>query len=366
MKKINLFVKYSVIYFISFLILIIIFANIIEVSNSTLLATAVSAIVLFAVSLYFIYMEIKKPIRKLYGFSSRLKLTGNENDPEFLREDIFDKKIEVLNEMLLELNNYLKKSVDTKEINDIGNELYSVSLRMMQELKTAKIFKVNRNEFLGNVAHELRTPIFAIQLSLETLLDGAIKDENVNMDFLKRAFNQTQRLKELVDDLISISKFETGIKMSKRYFNIGNMLGKTVDELKALAENKNIKFELKIADMNGVTVFGDEEKLQQVMVNLIDNAIKYTNKNGIIEVGMAVNEKDVKVYVQDTGIGIPKQDLPRIFERFYRVDKTRSRDVGGSGLGLSIVKHILEAHSSRIKVDSEENKGTRFEFILPR
>ncbi|MBK8551121.1 MAG: ATP-binding protein [Ignavibacteria bacterium] len=253
-----------------------------------------------------------------------------------------------------------------KEIFEIIEELYSISQRTLHELETAKIFKVNRNEFMGNVAHELRTPIFAIQLSLETLLDGAINDEKVNVDFLSRAFNQTKRLKSLVDDLISISKFETGVKMSKRYFGISNTIHKTIDELNALAKNKNISIEFDSSVANGVSVFGDEERLQQVLVNLIDNAIKYTSKEGFVRVTLDVKEKEVIVNIEDNGIGIPKKDLPRIFERFYRVDKTRSRDIGGSGLGLSIVKHILEAHSSQIKVESEESKGTKFEFSLKR
>lgn len=219
---------------------------------------------------------------------------------------------------------------------------------------------------MGNVAHELRTPIFAIQLSLETLLDGAVSDEKVNMDFLDRAFNQTKRLKSLVDDLISISKFETGLKMSKRYFGISNTITKTIDELKALAENKRVSLEFDPSIANGVTVFGDEERIKQVLVNLIDNAIKYTSIEGYVKVTLEVKEKEVSVNIQDNGIGIPQKDQPRIFERFYRVDKARSRDAGGSGLGLSIVKHILEAHSSSIKVESEENKGTRFAFNLKR
>jgi signal transduction histidine kinase len=117
---------------------------------------------------------------------------------------------------------------------------------------------------------------------------------------------------------------------------------------------------------NGVNVFGDEERMQQVLVNLIDNSIKYTHADGFVKVSLDVKEKDVTVHIEDNGIGIPKKDLPRIFERFYRVDKTRSRDIGGSGLGLSIVKHILEAHSSQIKVESEESKGTKIEFSLKR
>ncbi len=192
----------------------------------------------------------------------------------------FDKKISELNQLIEELDELKSGSVLNKEIFEITDEVYSIAQRTLYELDTAKVFKVNRNEFMGNVAHELRTPIFAIQLSLETLLDGAINDEKVNVDFLNRAFNQTKRLKSLVDDLISISKFETGVKMSKRYFGISNTINKTIDELRDLAENKNVSLEFDSSIANGVSVFGDEERLHQVMVNLIDNAIKYTSENG--------------------------------------------------------------------------------------
>jgi len=133
-----------------------------------------------------------------------------------------------------------------------------------------------------------------------------------------------------------------------------------------LPKQKKIILQFDPDSVNGVQIFGDEERLKQVLINLIDNAIKYTPEDGIIDVGVEVLEKEVIVKVKDSGIGIPEKDLPRIFERFYRVDKTRSRDVGGSGLGLSIVKHILEAHSSRITVESKENEGTKFEFNLKR
>jgi two-component system, OmpR family, phosphate regulon sensor histidine kinase PhoR len=361
MKKTSLLLKYSALYFISLLLIIIILAKLIDVTNITLFSIIIISILLYTVSLFFIYKEIILPVKNLYKFSKRLKHEG-ENEGK----NNFDYKIEELNDMLNELESHIRKSIKSKEISDVANELYSVTERTLFELKTAKLFKVNRNEFLGNVAHELRTPIFAIQLSLETLLDGAINDEKVNLDFLRKASNQTKRLKDLVDDLISISKFETGVKMSKRYFKIDNMLKKTIEELKPLADNKNILFEVDLNDTTGVSVFGDEERLNQVMVNLIDNAIKYTDENGRIKTGVLVNEKDVTVFIEDTGMGISKKNIARIFERFYRVDEARSRDVGGSGLGLSIVKHILEAHSSRIKVESELNKGTRIEFNLQR
>lgn len=361
MKRVSLLTKYTVLFLTAILLLFVFLSKIIDVSNETLFTVSIIAIFFFLFSFIFIYSEINNPLKKLFALSDKLKL--REDYDEF---DHFEKKINEMNEILDELNILKSGSMINKEIFQITNELYSVAQRTKFELETAKVYKINRNEFMGNVAHELRTPIFAIQLSLETLLDGAVSDEKVNMDFLDRAFNQTKRLKSLVDDLISISKFETGLKMSKRYFGISNTITKTIDELKALAENKRVSLEFDPSIANGVTVFGDEERIKQVLVNLIDNAIKYTSIEGFVKISLEVKEKEVSVNVQDNGIGIPQKDQPRIFERFYRVDKARSRDAGGSGLGLSIVKHILEAHSSSIKVESEENKGTKFAFNLKR
>lgn len=362
MKRVNLLTKYSVIFFAGFLILIIFLSKVFDVSNETLFTSIAVSLIIFVLSFIFIFKEVISPLKKIFSLSGKLKL--KEEDYEDFNH--FDKKINELNELLDDLNSLRSGSVLNKEIFGIISELHLIAQRTMHELETAKIFKVNRNEFMGNVAHELRTPIFAIQLSIETLLDGAITDEKVNVDFLNRAFNQTKRLKELVDDLIRISKFETGLKMSKRYFEISNIIVKTVDDLKTLTDNKKITLSYDPAVANTVSVFGDEERLQQVLVNLIDNSVKYTPEHGKIKVALDIKEKEVIVSVEDNGMGIPKKDLPRIFERFYRVDKTRSRDVGGSGLGLSIVKHILEAHSSQIRVASELNKGTKFEFSLKR
>lgn len=361
MKRFNLLTKYSVLFFTIFLLLFIFLSQVIDVSNETLITVSLISIFFFILSIVFIFTEIITPLKKLFAFSDKLKLRDDYDDI-----DHFEKKINEINTILDQLNELKSGSMVNKEMYQITDELYSVAQRTKFELETAKVFKINRNEFMGNVAHELRTPIFAIQLSLETLLDGAVNDEKVNIDFLDRAFNQTKRLKSLVDDLISISKFETGLKMSKRYFGISNTIIKTIDELKDLAENKNVSLEFDPSIANGVSVFGDEERLKQVLVNLIDNAIKYTSTEGFVKISLDVKEKEVFVNVQDNGIGIPKKDQPRIFERFYRVDKARSRDAGGSGLGLSIVKHILEAHSSSIKVESEENKGTKFMFSLKR
>jgi len=362
MRRLSIASKYSLIFSAAFLIVFIFLSKVVDVSNASLFTSSIFALLIYLISILFIIFEIKIPLNRLLKYSAKLRMNEDENESDY----DFNEKIEVLKELSEQFKNLKTGLMMSDELYKLTIELNSIVKRMLFEIETAKILKVNRNEFMGNVAHELRTPIFAIQLSLETLLDGAINDEKVNVDFLNRAFNQTQRLKELVNDLISISRFEVGVKMSKRYFEIANTVSKTADELKTLAEKKNIRLIADTAGAEGVRVFGDEENLQQVFTNLIDNAIKYTPEKGMVKLSLEVKEKEVVIIIEDNGIGIPSKDLKRIFERFYRVDKTRSREIGGSGLGLSIVKHILEAHSSQIKVESELNKGTKFEFSLNR
>jgi len=222
-----------------------------------------------------------------------------------------------------------------------------------------------RTEFLGNVSHELRTPIFAIQGFLETLLDGAINDPKVNRNFLEKAKTHTISLSNLLNDLIDISMIESGeMRLSFRYFFLNEFLSQIINELTPIAESKKIRIIFKPNEKD-LQVFGDKNKLKQVFINLIQNAIKYTDE-GTVEIILTAEEKNVKIIVRDSGIGIPEYDLSRIFERFYRVDKARSRAAGGTGLGLAIVKHIVEAHGSKVEVHSELYKGSEFSFRLKK
>ena len=331
-----------------------------KADSETILITIIVSATFYIGFVVFLKLEItskinylRKQIQKI-GESETIT-TGNN----------YEEKINGLNNILEELSAKEKFFKINNDVYELYVDIIFALKKLLNELNTAKIFKINRNEFLGNVTHELRTPIFAIQLSLETLLDGAVNDEKVNKDFLKRALNQTTRLTELVDDLIEISRLEAGTKISRRYFEINRFVFNIVNELLDLSQKNKVNI-LVDSEVNEKTqVFGDEERLKQVIVNLIDNAIKYTNEDGKIIIKIVKVDKEINISISDNGVGIPKEDLPRIFERFYRVDKTRSRDMGGSGLGLSIVKHILELHNSPIKVESEEGKGTRFEFNLP-
>ena len=222
-----------------------------------------------------------------------------------------------------------------------------------------------RSQFIANVSHELRTPIFAIQGYIETLLNGAIDDNNVNMHFLEKANQHTVSLSNLLNDLIDISMIESGeMRMSYRYFKINDLINQVIQENRKIAEDKNLEL-IYISSRDDLEVFGDKDKLRQVLVNLILNSIKYTEK-GKIEVLVEEVGKHAKIIVRDTGIGIPENYLDRIFERFFRIDKARSRSQGGTGLGLAIVKHIIEAHNSKVVVTSKEGEGSEFSFLLKK
>ncbi len=253
-----------------------------------------------------------------------------------------------------------------KAINEIG-EKQARDFAAMQKLERV------RSEFLANVSHELRTPIFAVQGFLETLLDGAVDDSNVNRDFLERAQGQAGRLNALLNDLIDISRIESGeMRMSFRMFDIQPFLRDIIKEMHGIAEQKKIElyFTGNILPHHEVMVFGDKDRLKQVMVNLIDNAIKYTNSEGIIKIELlnqTPTDQEVTIKVHDSGIGIAAEHLPRLFERFYRVDKDRSRkSPGGTGLGLAICKHIIEAHKGTIYASSVPGKGSIFSFTVKR
>lgn len=262
---------------------------------------------------------------------------------------------------------YLSSSeiVLSKNLTGLESEIKEMFEKAKSDIEYLERLQKMRSQFLANVSHELRTPIFAIQGYLETLLNGALDDPEVNKHFLQKAENHTVNLSNLLNDLIDISMIESGeMRMSYRYFDINSFIRNIILEFTSLAEEKG----LKLVFSNGkedLLVFGDKEKLKQVFVNLVQNAIKYTD-TGIIEVITVEDKKFVNVIVKDTGIGIPQEDLKRIFERFYRVDKARSRSVGGTGLGLAIAKHIVEAHNSVIEVSSVLNEGTQFSFRLKK
>ena len=248
---------------------------------------------------------------------------------------------------------------------DIQDEVRSMYEKLQSDMNYQKKLEKVRTEFLGNVSHELRTPIFSIQGYIETLLNGAIDDPKVNKHFLEKAKKHTDNLNTLLNDLIDISMMEAGqMRLSFRYFNAEKYFEAIVNEFIPEAEQKLLKLILYPVPPD-LQLFGDREKLKQVMDNLIQNAIKYT-EHGTIEIIVEEEEKGAKIKVRDSGIGIGPENQNRIFERFYRVDKARSKEAGGSGLGLAIVKHILDAHGTKIEVKSKLNEGTSFSFRLKK
>jgi two-component system phosphate regulon sensor histidine kinase PhoR len=255
----------------------------------------------------------------------------------------------------------------TDEIGTLAVSINDMAEKLGNDIEKLRKLERVRSEFLANVSHELRTPIFSIQGFLETLLDGAVDDPQVNREFLEKAHHHANRLNTLLSDLIEISRIESGeMKMSFRYFSLSDFLQQVVHELQPQAAKKSLSLSLIPPATGDEKVYGDRERLKQVMINLIDNAIKYTEPGGSITVATSQEGTRAAVHVQDTGNGIAKEHHARIFERFYRVDRDRSREVGGTGLGLAIVKHIVEAHGGTIRVESEVGKGSTFTFTLKR
>lgn len=223
-----------------------------------------------------------------------------------------------------------------------------------------------RREFLGNLAHELKTPVFSIQGYISTLLDGALEDERFNRSFLERANKATDRMVHILNDLDQIAKIEVeGLKPEIRSFDIIDLVKEIFETLELSAKQKNIQLQL-MKEYGTIHVLADRIKIGQVLTNLINNSILYGKENGQTVISILVFENLVTIEVTDNGIGIEPKDIPRLFERFYRVEKSRNRNEGGSGLGLAIVKNILDSHGQTINVRSTINVGSSFSFSLEK
>ncbi len=250
-------------------------------------------------------------------------------------------------------------------IGNVSKEVTEWEKNRTDEIAELKKMEVFRKEFLGNVSHELKTPIFSIQGYLHTLLEGGLDDPEVNVNYLNRAAAAVERLCLIVDDLEAISKLESGeMVLDQRTFDLRELVRDVFDSLELRANERKIRLGLKEGSERPVFVYADKERIRQVLVNLVVNSIKYGKDNGSTLIGFYDMDEHILVEVTDNGIGIDPIHLPRLFERFYRVDKSRSREQGGTGLGLSIVKHILEAHKQGIKVRSTYGIGTTFTFTL--
>lgn len=262
----------------------------------------------------------------------------------------------------------VRNQYDFNPLKSIKFEVKDFAKRKQQEIESLQKLESFRREFLADVSHELKTPIFAAQGFIDTLMDGAMDDTEVRDRFLNKAANSLERLNVLVHDLITISQLEIGeIKMNFQHFDIKKVAEEIFDQFEELSQKKNIRLRFHKNNPKSCYVYGDKFRLGQVLNNLISNAIKYGRPNGMVEVSFTYEINDIiLISIKDDGPGIEETHLNRIFERFYRIEKSRNKDEGGSGLGLSIVKHILEAHESKISVESIVGQGTTFQFRLKK
>ena len=268
---------------------------------------------------------------------------------------------------LLESTTFLDQPITT-DMEALTREVRKFATDKKLEIEMLKVREKYRREFLGNVSHELKTPLFTVQGYLSTLLDGAMEDKNIRKKYLKRAEKGVERLIYIVEDLDMITKLEVGdLNLEFSEFDIFELIQNVFDLLEMKADKKKITLAFDNRHLHPILVKGDKDKLQQLVENLIVNSIKYGKEGGLTEVSVInLTKRKVLVRITDNGEGIESQNLPRIFERFYRVDKSGSRSEGGSGLGLAIVKHIIEAHKEKIYVESEYGIGSEFSFTLTK
>ncbi len=307
----------------------------------------ITLFVSFATSFLFFYFVYQKIIySRIEQTIYKLKQFNSKKEPD----EIYD---------------YTYDTADP--IEQLNQEIIRIANERQREVEHLTKLENYRKEYLGNVSHELKTPIFNIQGYISTLIDGGIHDESINVEYLKRADKSVDRMIHIIDDLETISQLESGsLVVDYEKFDISNLCKEVVDQLELVAAKKGIKLELLEENKKAVKVQADKFRIRQVLANLITNSIKYGKDNGLTIIGFKAIGDKVQVNISDNGIGIKEEHLDRLFERFYRVDKGRSREQGGTGLGLSIVKHILEAHEQHISVSSTVGEGTKFTFTLKK
>jgi two-component system phosphate regulon sensor histidine kinase PhoR len=281
------------------------------------------------------------------------------------------KKINVLFDTVKDFRSQTDKpfeqmSYGGNEIDNLHQEILAWADDRKNEIERLKKLEVYRKEFLGNVSHELKTPIFNIQGYVLTLLDGGLEDPSINRDYLQRADKSIDRMITIIDDLEAISQLETGeLQLEPERFDIVALVKDVIEAQELKATAKGIILTMN-EENRKMFVFADRFRIRQVLVNLVVNSVKYGKEYGETRIRFYDVGENIQIEVSDNGIGISKEHLPRLFERFYRVDKSRSREMGGTGLGLAITKHILEAHNQTINVMSTEGVGTVFTFNLKK
>ena len=283
----------------------------------------------------------------------------------YTRSFLYSKLKEISKDILPEKN--ISQTVTTN-MEELVSEIKDYDSKRKSEFSEMKKLESFRREFIGNLAHEIKTPLFTSQSYILTLLDGALKDENVNIKYLKTASKAIDRLNLIVKDLDLITKIESGESiLNKNKFDIINLTKNVFEMLEFTAKKKKIKLTVNKDKGLETKVNADKEKIEQVLTNLIDNSIKYGKDYGTTEIVIqSLNEDKIIVRVTDNGVGFKKENYTRIFERFFKVERSGSRSAGGSGLGLAIVKHIIDAHDEKIYVESEFGVGSEFSFTLEK
>lgn len=325
-------------------VLTVVFLTFVDgVTANMLFVVGVSSFVVsFFLVLYAIELLVYREVNKMYQTIRKLKI----------RDFNISRKI------------VIKNANPFKKLND---EIFVYVAKKQKEIEELKRLEIFRREFLADVSHELKTPIFAAQGFIHTLIDGAIDDEAVRDKFLAKAARSLDGLDALVKDLVALSQLETGeVRMHFERVDIHQLTLELIEQLEPVARAKRTTFRLKTDRSGAYWVKADAQRISQVLNNLLENAIKYGNEHGKVVVTLEEDKKHVQIAIRDDGPGIPPEHLSRIFERFYRVDKSRSKERGGTGLGLAIVKHILNAHKAKITVMSKLEKGTTFSFKLDK
>ncbi len=267
-----------------------------------------------------------------------------------------------------ELKDALGDHKSEDPIGDAEKEVRDWAKQKTIEINQLKAQERFRKEFLSNISHEFKTPLFAIQGYIETMQDGMLEDDpEMAIKFLNKASRNLDRLSYLIHDLDEIARLESGeISIVKEKFDLSALIKETIDDLEYKAKENKIRLNFNLKTNQQINVKGDRKKIQQVLINLIDNSIKYGSKGGETNIKVHLLIDQVLIEITDNGQGIEEKNLPRVFERFFRADKSRSREIGGSGLGLAIVKHIIEAHQQNVHVRSTEGIGTTFSFTLEK
>ncbi len=285
----------------------------------------------------------------------------------FLEKFVF-RKVKLIYKLIYD------SKMDKQAPEGLVESLEDVNLRVLEwaestrkEIATLKSLEEYRKNYVGNISHELKTPIFSIQAYLHTLLEGGIYDEKINMEYLKRAADNTERLQNIVEDLDTITRLESGnVQMDLKRIDLKALVLDIFQDLTSMATGRQITLQLKDGASESYFVMADKDAIRQVFTNLLVNSIKYGKDGGVTKVSFYDMDHLVLVEVSDNGIGIEERHVKHVFDRFYRVDSSRSRKQGGSGLGLAIVKHLIEAHNQTINVRSTPDVGSTFGFTLAK